>query len=106
MINDTKNLASSPSYDRPTSNATLLKIFGLFTILFMFFGLGGWAGTAPLSRSISAPANFEVQGKRKKVQHLENLGIRVIKRIPIKITPNKHNKKYLDTKSNKSGHLI
>ena len=42
----------------------------------------------------------------KKVQHLENLGISVIKRIPIKITPNKHNKKYLDTKSNKSGHLI
>ena len=42
----------------------------------------------------------------KKVEHLKNLGINIIKRVPIKITPNKHNKKYLETKSKKSGHLI
>ena len=42
----------------------------------------------------------------KKVEHLTNLGIDVTKRVPIKIKPNKHNKKYLDTKSKKSGHLI
>ena len=42
----------------------------------------------------------------KKVQHLKNLGVNVTKRVPIKITPNKHNKKYLETKSSKSGHLL
>ena len=42
----------------------------------------------------------------KKVQHLHNLGIKVTERIPIKIKPNKHNKKYLNTKSKKSGHLL
>ena len=42
----------------------------------------------------------------KKVEHLKNLGIKVKKRIPIKINPNKHNKKYLETKSKKSGHIL
>ena len=42
----------------------------------------------------------------KKVKHLTNLGINVNKRIPIRITPNKFNKKYLETKSIKSGHLL
>ena len=42
----------------------------------------------------------------KKVEQLKNLGINIIKRVPIKISPNKHNKKYLETKSNKSGHIL
>ncbi len=42
----------------------------------------------------------------KKVEHLTNLGINVIKRISIKISPNKYNKKYLETKLNKSGHIL
>ena len=42
----------------------------------------------------------------KKVDHLSNLGINVKKRIPIKIEANKHNKKYLETKSKKSGHIL
>jgi len=42
----------------------------------------------------------------KKVKHITNLGIEVTKRIPIKIAPNKHNKKYLETKQKKSGHLL
>ena len=42
----------------------------------------------------------------KKVKHLTNLGINVNKRVPIKITPNKFNKKYLETKSIKSGHIL
>jgi GTP cyclohydrolase II len=42
----------------------------------------------------------------KKVKHLDSLGIKVTERIPIKIKPNRHNKKYLDTKSKKSGHLL
>jgi GTP cyclohydrolase II len=42
----------------------------------------------------------------KKVEHLKNLGINVIKRVAIKTTPNKYNQKYLETKSKKSGHLL
>ena len=42
----------------------------------------------------------------KKVEHMLNLGINVTERIPIKIDANKHNKKYLDTKSKKSGHFL
>ena len=42
----------------------------------------------------------------KKVTHLTYLGINITERIPIKINPNKHNKKYLDTKQKKSGHLL
>ena len=42
----------------------------------------------------------------KKVEHLTKLGINVTQRIPIKIDPNKYNKKYLETKSKKSGHIL
>ena len=42
----------------------------------------------------------------KKVENLSNLGINVKERIAIKIEANKHNKKYLDTKSKKSGHIL
>ena len=42
----------------------------------------------------------------KKVEHLKNLGINVTKRVSIKISPNKHNKKYLETKLTKSGHIL
>jgi GTP cyclohydrolase II len=42
----------------------------------------------------------------KKVTHLANLGINITERIPIKIKPNKFNKRYLETKSKKSGHLL
>ena len=42
----------------------------------------------------------------KKVEHMFNLGINVTERIPIKIDANKHNKKYLETKSKKSGHFL
>ena len=41
-----------------------------------------------------------------KVKHLMNLGINITQRIPIKINPNKYNKKYLETKSKKSGHIL
>ena len=42
----------------------------------------------------------------KKVEHMLNLGISVTERVPIKIDANKHNKKYLETKSKKSGHFL
>ena len=42
----------------------------------------------------------------KKIHHLTNLDINVVERIPIKITSNKYNKKYLKTKLDKSGHIL
>ena len=42
----------------------------------------------------------------KKVEHLIKLGINVTQRIPIIVNPNKYNKKYLETKSKKSGHIL
>ena len=42
----------------------------------------------------------------KKIDHLTNLGIKVVERIPIKIKANKYNTKYLKTKSKKSGHIL
>jgi GTP cyclohydrolase II len=42
----------------------------------------------------------------KKINHLTKLGIKVLERIPIKIQANKYNKKYLETKSKKSNHIL
>ena len=42
----------------------------------------------------------------QKVKHLTDLKINVVERIPMQIPSNKYNKKYLHTKSNKSGHIL
>ncbi|MFA6027954.1 MAG: bifunctional 3,4-dihydroxy-2-butanone-4-phosphate synthase/GTP cyclohydrolase II [Patescibacteria group bacterium] len=42
----------------------------------------------------------------RKVVGLEGYGLRIVKTIPLKIKPNKHNKKYLATKKNKLGHRL
>ena len=41
----------------------------------------------------------------EKVKDLESHGIKILGRIPVNIKPNKYNKKYLDTKRSKMGHL-
>ena len=42
----------------------------------------------------------------RKIVGIEGYGIEVVERVPIKISPNKENKRYLETKKNKMGHLI
>ena len=42
----------------------------------------------------------------RKVENLSSLGINITERVSIKIEPNKHNKKYLKTKLEKSGHIL
>ena len=42
----------------------------------------------------------------QKISELEFYGIKVPKRIPVKIKPNSHNRKYLKAKKEKMGHLI
>ena len=42
----------------------------------------------------------------KKVVGLDGYGLEIVEQLPIKITPNKHNQKYLSTKRKKMGHKI
>jgi 3,4-dihydroxy 2-butanone 4-phosphate synthase/GTP cyclohydrolase II len=42
----------------------------------------------------------------KKVVGLEGYGLEITEQVPIRIKPNRHNKKYLETKKKKLGHLI
>ena len=42
----------------------------------------------------------------RKIIGLEGFGLEVIDRIPIEIESNEINKKYMDTKRDKLGHLI
>ncbi len=42
----------------------------------------------------------------KKVIGLDGYGLEIVEQIPIKVAPNKHNQKYLNTKRDKMGHLI
>ena len=42
----------------------------------------------------------------RKIVGLEGYGLKIIKRIPIEIKPNKLNKKYLRTKKLKLGHIL
>jgi 3,4-dihydroxy 2-butanone 4-phosphate synthase/GTP cyclohydrolase II len=42
----------------------------------------------------------------RKVVGLEAYGLRIVKRLPITIPPNRHNRRYLATKRDKLGHLL
>jgi 3,4-dihydroxy 2-butanone 4-phosphate synthase / GTP cyclohydrolase II len=42
----------------------------------------------------------------KKVVGLEGYGLEISEQVPIRVKPNRHNKKYLETKKKKLGHLI
>jgi len=42
----------------------------------------------------------------RKIIGLEGYGIEIVERVPIKIEPNPHNKRYLNTKNKKLGHIL
>ena len=42
----------------------------------------------------------------KKMAALEGFGLKIVEMVPIKSAPTKFNKKYLDTKKKKMGHLL
>jgi len=42
----------------------------------------------------------------KKVVSLEGHGLKVVQTVPIVVRPNPHNRRYLETKQNKMGHMI
>lgn len=42
----------------------------------------------------------------KKITGLESIGLRIAERVPLRIAPTRHTKKYLSTKEKKLGHLM
>ena len=42
----------------------------------------------------------------RKIVGIEGYGLTVTRRVPLEIPPNKSNKKYLETKKDKLGHLL
>jgi 3,4-dihydroxy 2-butanone 4-phosphate synthase/GTP cyclohydrolase II len=42
----------------------------------------------------------------KKVVGLEGYGLQIVEQVPIKVSPNPHNRGYLKTKREKLGHLL
>ncbi|MBT5925023.1 MAG: GTP cyclohydrolase II, partial [Verrucomicrobia bacterium] len=42
----------------------------------------------------------------KKIVGLEGYGLDVVEQLPIAVEPNPHNKRYLETKKSKMGHLL
>jgi 3,4-dihydroxy 2-butanone 4-phosphate synthase/GTP cyclohydrolase II len=42
----------------------------------------------------------------KKVVGLDGYGLRLVERVPIQVSPNQHNQRYLQTKRDKMGHLL
>jgi 3,4-dihydroxy 2-butanone 4-phosphate synthase/GTP cyclohydrolase II len=42
----------------------------------------------------------------RKIVGLAGYGLKVVERVPIKVSPNPHNERYLKTKRQKMGHLL
>jgi epimerase transport system membrane fusion protein len=55
----------------PLTDDSTLRRFGIFLIVAVFGGLGGWAALAPLSSAAHAPGQVTVENYRKIIQHLE-----------------------------------
>lgn len=53
------------------TNARFWILFGLFWIILIFAGVGGWAATAPIASAVISQGVITVDSKRKLVQHLE-----------------------------------
>ena len=47
------------------------QLIGVFLVVALIFGLGGWAAVAAISGAVIAPATVVVESHSKKVQHVE-----------------------------------
>jgi GTP cyclohydrolase II len=61
---------------------------------------------AHMLRSLGIRSVKLLTNNPRKIQALESLGIPVTERIPLVIPPNQYDRKYLETKARRSGHLI
>ncbi len=65
-----------------------------------------YAIAAHMIRSLEINSIKLMTNNPKKIKGLEKHGIKVNGRIPLLITPNRHNERYLKTKMAKSGHML
>jgi GTP cyclohydrolase II len=65
-----------------------------------------YAVAAEMLRILGAQSIELITNNPRKVEGLEREGIEVVGRRPIKVLPNPHNVRYLETKRKKSGHLL
>ena len=65
-----------------------------------------YAVAAHMLASLTVKSVSVLTNNPKKVSQLEKNGIRVVDRIPHVIPANEHNRFYLETKANRSGHFI
>jgi len=63
----------------PPSSARVWIIVGAVCVLATIGGFGTWAAIAPLASAVVASATIRVDGKRKKIQHLEGGIIRELR---------------------------
>lgn len=61
---------------------------------------------AEILRSFGLKSISLMTNNPEKIKDLERHGIKVSKRIPINVKPNKYNKSYLDTKKEKMNHML
>ncbi len=65
-----------------------------------------YKAAAEIIRSLKIKSIQLMTDNPEKLNDLKKNGVEIIKRIKVTVKPNNHNKKYLDTKRNKLGHLI
>ena len=52
------------------------------------------------------PSLMRRMRKRMEVVGVDGYGLRIVERVPIQIPPTHHNRRYLQTKKEKMGHLL
>src|SRR5262249_21001142 len=65
-----------------------------------------YSTAAPMLASLAVPSIRLMTNNPKKVDGLAGYGVRISERIPHVIQPNDHNRFYLETKRDKSGHIL
>jgi GTP cyclohydrolase II len=61
---------------------------------------------AHIVRALGVASVSLLTNNPKKIEGLGRHGVRVVGRIPLQVRPNPHNRRYLDTKIRKMGHLL
>jgi GTP cyclohydrolase II len=61
---------------------------------------------ADILKSLGFSAARLLTNNPKKVEMMQQSGIEVVERVPLKVGENRHNSRYLETKAAKSGHLL
>jgi GTP cyclohydrolase II len=61
---------------------------------------------AEMLRDLGVRAVALITNNPQKIDGLEHYGVRVVKRLPVHVAPNGHNRPYLEAKRERMGHLV